>query len=432
MSAPSPPLRVAVLHGTNYWNMGDLGLMVALVQRLHAAGDVEIVSLSRFYREPRPDGQTFTIERLDVREVPFLALPHPRLRPRALHVANLAFRALGLGLAARLTAVGLGRIVPDAMSRRLRPLMEADVVISKPGGFLHHHMAIDHLLQIWIATLTGRPVVIYGQSIGPFSGTVQRFVVARVLRRCRTLLVRDEPSREACIDRLHLPPDRVRLTADEAFLLEAAGADDGERLLREAGVERGRPLIGLTVIQWPFPGAADPAAAHQRYMDAMVGLVDHVHERHDADVALFTFTTGRDYGRNDEGVTAELVRRARHPNRVHRIAPGDPRTLKAAIGQLDAFVGSRMHSNIFALGAGTPVLAIAYLPKTTGIMSMVGLARHVVGIDEIERASLASAFDTLWRERAEVRAHLARALPDIRESARTNARVTLEIAEETT
>ncbi len=40
---------------------------------------------------------------------------------------------------------------------------------------------------------------------------------------------------------------------------------------------------------------------------------------------------------------------------------------------MDLFLGTRLHSNIFALVAGVPVVAVAYQYKTFGLMEMIGL-----------------------------------------------------------
>ena len=47
-------------------------------------------------------------------------------------------------------------------------------------------------------------------------------------------------------------------------------------------------------------------------------------------------------------------------------------------GQMDLFIGTRMHSNIFALSRDVPVIAIGYQHKTEGIAEMAGLKEWVI------------------------------------------------------
>jgi colanic acid/amylovoran biosynthesis protein len=52
-----------------------------------------------------------------------------------------------------------------------------------------------------------------------------------------------------------------------------------------------------------------------------------------------------------------------------------PRELVALYGRARAVVGTRFHSVIFALAAGTPAFAVSYFgPKAQGIMDMLGMS----------------------------------------------------------
>nr|CRH06549.1 Protein of unknown function [Candidatus Magnetococcus massalia] len=76
----------------------------------------------------------------------------------------------------------------------------------------------------------------------------------------------------------------------------------------------------------------------------------------------------------------------------------DPRQLRKQIGEMDLFIGTRMHSNIFALSEGVKTLAIAYEPKTTGIMSGLHLQRYVCAMEELDLAWLKESYLTIVRD----------------------------------
>jgi colanic acid/amylovoran biosynthesis protein len=98
--------------------------------------------------------------------------------------------------------------------------------------------------------------------------------------------------------------------------------------------------------------------------------------------------------------------------------PAAPALLKSAYGLMDIFIGTRMHSNIFALSSGVPVLAIAYRHKTLGIMQMLGLEEWNIDIQEVNGSLLAERLAALWEQREAVRAYLRQALPALIESSR--------------
>jgi colanic acid/amylovoran biosynthesis protein len=76
-------------------------------------------------------------------------------------------------------------------------------------------------------------------------------------------------------------------------------------------------------------------------------------------------------------------------------------------------LGTRMHSNIFALGSGVPVLAIGYLHKTQGIMQMLGLSDWVIDIREAEPGNVVPRLQQLWEKRDQVAQQIASQLPEV-------------------
>jgi colanic acid/amylovoran biosynthesis protein len=83
--------------------------------------------------------------------------------------------------------------------------------------------------------------------------------------------------------------------------------------------------------------------------------------------------------------------------------PLPPDLLKAVYGRLDLLIGTRMHSNIFAMSQGVPVLAIGYQQKTMGIMQMVSLDEWVIDIQQISAEVLIQKLAALWERRPAVR-----------------------------
>jgi len=100
--------------------------------------------------------------------------------------------------------------------------------------------------------------------------------------------------------------------------------------------------------------------------------------------------------------------------------------LQAAYGQMDLFIGTRLHSNIFALTAGTPVLAIAYYYKTHGVMQMLGLSDWTIDIAAVDSETLTGLLEKLWSHRQEIHLHLASKLPEVQQQARSVARLIRE------
>src|ERR1700683_3384220 len=71
----------------------------------------------------------------------------------------------------------------------------ADVVLSAPGGFLHDHYSIEERLQGFeVALRLSKPLILIGQSIGPFWKRKSVKRVRQVLNRVSCICLRDQIS----------------------------------------------------------------------------------------------------------------------------------------------------------------------------------------------------------------------------------------------
>ena len=84
--------------------------------------------------------------------------------------------------------------------------------------------------------------------------------------------------------------------------------------------------------------------------------------------------------------------------------------MKGIIKDAQFFVGSRMHSNIFALQQGIPVIAISYQPKTEYIMSSLGLSDYSLSIIDLTKEDLINVtqkLQTSWTNKDHIIAEKA-------------------------
>ena len=80
---------------------------------------------------------------------------------------------------------------------------------------------------------------------------------------------------------------------------------------------------------------------------------------------------------------------------------------------MDYFVGTRMHSNIFATSMAVPTTAIAYEKKTNGIMETVGLQNYVVEINDITAEELYNKVEDMIINEKKIRIQLSSKINDI-------------------
>jgi len=68
---------------------------------------------------------------------------------------------------------------------------------------------------------------------------------------------------------------------------------------------------------------------------------------------------------------------------VHINQAVKPALLKACYGYMQAFLASRLHSGVFALGMNVPTIFIGYLSKTHGVLEALGLETNVIDLKDL-------------------------------------------------
>lgn len=285
--------------------------------------------------------------------------------------------------------------------------IDADVILSCGGAFINDNSLIRllvHLFQMFFAIIVGKPVVLYGQSIGPFRRALPALLARCILNRTRLIILRENISRE-WLKRIGVDKPPIYTTADPSFAINPPDIDrSNEILFRESISNNHRPKIGISIRRWHFPGCSNPKERYQNYLKVMAGLIAYLTEKYGANIILIPMCTSPNKEENDCFAIDEMLSTVGNKERVRVIASEYlPEELSAIIGRMDMFIGTRMHANILALLNGVPLIAIAYEPKTEGIMKLMGLERWVLQIESIRLNELLQKVEEMWKHRNQLR-----------------------------
>ncbi len=412
--------QILITNAYSARNKGDAGIVAGMVQDLRsrdAFRDAEF-TISSAAGPGEADGFPGTV--IDS----FVSLK------RSLS-ANTAVQGLGflffiypltlLWIAGR-RFLGLDLPVWNPLRRLLRNYHKADLVIAAGGGYLYTRSRLKGnvvLLSVIYgfhgAALLGKPVYLFSQSIGPFAGRFQEWLVQRSLVGVRIVFAREDDTRrrlERWSGRRKMPA--VRTAADAAFLLTAAEPPEGLPPPPPGGIR-----VGLTVRSW-FRTPGD----QQHYEQTLGRFAGWLAEEMNAAVFFIPQVTYVSGGDDDREAARRAAAQAGGAPRIHILEEElDPSRIRGLCGEMDIFVGTRMHSNIFAMTMCVPVLAVGYQPKTAGIMAQLGLERFVLPIEELSLECLQERFRRLLEEREAVVAALQDQIPRIREEAREASRL---------
>lgn len=301
----------------------------------------------------------------------------------------------------------------------LQAYFTADLVVSCPGNFLYSSGLVGlPLVLAFVAMaygwLVGKPIYMLPQTIGPLRRGWEFGLLRWLLPKVRVVLLRDQGSL-ALLTKAGIHHPRCYVIPDLAFLYMGDPAEAGQRLLAEYGVDSRtqRPLLGVTLINW---GAQNRRFTGQTaYEQAIAQAIAFFIRTYNGTVVLFSQVHGPTDAEDDRvaarRVQGLLADHQEHVIFIDRVVA--PAQLQAAYGEMNLLIGTRLHSNIFALTRHIPVVAIAYQPKTYGVMKMLGLENWVLEIEGIEGAQLSQRLQQLWAERTAIRAQLQTLIPQL-------------------
>jgi colanic acid/amylovoran biosynthesis protein len=394
-------MKVVIINAYDRLNSGDAALMSAAISQIESA-----------FRHPRISyaGLEDSIEHPDFAGAANLgsirrwagddtiSRPHRVLRKVAA-LCLLVTPAFALRALAHLGRTAGHRSEP---LRELSALRSADLVVGLGGGYLNGTEDLAGtlniaflLLPIVLSSRLKRPVALAPQSYGPFGSRLQLWLVKRVLNRLPQVVAREDNSLRQLIE-AGVEPDRLVRGVDSAFVPLAMPP------LHSVGTNRLR--VGVTVRDWLTGEHA------VQYETALAQFIDWLGEQHGADVILIAQVTSSYHGDDDRPVSRRIAERCRTSPEVmlDRVPYYE---LRRAYADLDVLVGTRFHSVIFGLTAGTPAIAIEYEPKTSGIMNDLGLGDWVIPIANVDFALLRKTFEELEHKRADYLRQLNAVLP---------------------
>jgi colanic acid/amylovoran biosynthesis protein len=312
-------------------------------------------------------------------------------------------------------------LTPAPLRRLIQSYLEADLVVSKPGGFLYSSgLGLTMLITVYtflLAVWAGKPLYVFPQSIGPLTRWWEHLLLRWVLSKPRIVMVREAGSLQQ-LRTWGLTSPHCSWLPDMAFSFAGAPTTSAEEWLASRGIRRNGPLLGLSAIDW---GAQNPRFGLQvTYEAACADVARSFIRQYSGKVIVFAHSWGPAASQDDRAVARRIVAQLSDLSDSVLLVdwPVAPDLLKAIYGQMDVFVATRTHAAIFALSAGVPTLLIGYQHKAWGIARMLDLESWVVDIQQIGSQVLIDRLAALWTERDAVRNQIQQRLPALLEQAR--------------
>lgn len=384
--------KIVITNAYTWNNKGDAAILLSTIDVLNKIFDKPEVDVLSF--TPDLDRKKYSFQKTIKNVESNILNPHPYRHTKIGKIVAI-FKLITKAMYVRFRMSFFRKSYIDK-NKTLKLIDRCDIILVCGGGFLGGKKfdSFMHLYQIYINTLFNKPVYILGTSVEPIHNVIIDKITKSVLKRVDYIFAREEITESYLNSFLGNKHCQI---PDMAFML-----DDGSHkvVCNDSQIDKikqeGKKLFGITVRDWNFPNSNNPEKTKNNYINAVSDAMGQIIEKYDA---YFIFIPQVIVPYQSDIDTAKHIKNTMNVSHQNRfiIKENDwsPYQIRSIIGQMDFFIGTRMHSNIFALSECVPTLAIAYEKKTNGIMATVGMDKYVLDIDEISESQITNKVNLL-------------------------------------
>jgi len=412
-------MRYCLINCYSDLNKGDLGIILSTIERIKLYDDNATINAVSTYAEHDPRfTNDHTILKTKVERVfPALngilylkigkkILNHPILKVFGL---VLAFRFLIYLIYPKSTILQFICLSKNER-KTIKTLLSSDKIISKGGSFLccenNLRSKVAFLRQGYIFHVIKRlkkKYYILGQSIGPAYGNLVLKELNWILRNSSNTYFREVQ----CLEKypyIKYNPSPDEIITDMAFTLSPSTTNVSEAIISSDN----KMKVGLTLkfIKDEFD---------KDYSTQIKNSIAYLIEKHDAYIYIFPHVQVNE----DELGQGSDIKKAKdiyfslsdkYKSKVTIFYDYyNPFELKELYSKMDIFIGTRLHSAIFAITENVPVINISYHgTKSKGVMGTLNLEEWV--IDETNFDLLNNKIDQLIQNADKVKANLTEAV----------------------
>lgn len=270
--------------------------------------------------------------------------------------------------------------------RFFKKLRDTDVVISVGGHHFTTILSRDLVSGINYDAMSvlscGKKLICFSQSFGPFVfHNKKNEILTRRLLSNSYLMPREEKSKHEIINFLGNGSSPY-LTYESVLTMS--------KFIKYIPIAKRENYVGIAIYCTQYRNKADKDA----YQKTVAYFCDHAINCGYA-IKFFPMEI-KGSGPDDRPFISEIISKVKNGNKCI-VIDDDLETLNHLneVSKCKVFVGHKTHSTIFALATGTPLIGIAYHPKTIEFLKQFNIESNAIGDKELNTSNLCSIFDNI-------------------------------------
>ena len=271
-------------------------------------------------------------------------------------------------------------------------LQETDLVISTGGHhittILSKNAVTSQIFDLACSIIYKKKVVVWSQSIGPldFDSQIDKKFVECILSRLDSVYVRDKRS-IGIAEKFGCDPKNIHLTSETVLSLN-------KRIDNYTPIANRKDRIGISI----YSTGNRTKIETEKYIEQVSQLIDYSYEKTKNEIVFLPMELKNSRG-DDRWLIKKIIEKTVNKNYCS-IYDQDMNTYDhfKFIQNCKYFIGHKTHSVIYALAAGTPLIALAYHPKTIDFMTQFEVEKYAIADTELTTEKYISCFNNLVEE----------------------------------
>ncbi len=250
------------------------------------------------------------------------------------------------------------------------------------GGSLIQDVTSSRSLYFYLFTLSlakkfGAKVIMYGCGIGPVNGSFNRKLATKVINKnVDVITLRDEISKDE-LDRLGVTSPKIIISADPTLIITPQNDDEVLSVLRDANVPENKKYLGIGVRNWKnFDNICSEVAKS----------IDYAYKKHN----LIPVFLPIEYP-NDLEPSKKIASQVNSPYHIIDVKQKTETTI-GLFSKMDLVLGMRLHSLIFSVSGGVPVIGMSYDIKVDGFLKYIS-ENSCIALEEVKSDKLNELID---------------------------------------
>lgn len=272
-----------------------------------------------------------------------------------------------------------------------------------------------YLSTVWLAKKLRLKVMFYANGIGPLKKSLNRMLTRKIMNKVDVITLREELSFTE-LKHMDIINPRILLTADAALTVTDGCCCRDTDILQQLGIQNGKPLLGISLRKYP----GHEKFEHEKYETVIARVADHMVTAYGALPVFFPMQHPEDMP-----ILENVAAKMQHVSYIVKDKLNVFQTYDL-ISKMHMLLGMRLHALVFSAVAAVPMVGLVYDPKIQGFLDCISQP-SAGDVRLLEYESLEKLTGQVWLKHDEISRQLAANMPALKEKARENAKVAVEL-----